>query len=152
MGLGLGIVAPGSIIRPRQSKHGEQWTCRLVCLFSNLLNFWRSVVVSSYHNGSSHLGFDNPFALFWFLNRDFYFVQMENSRGWILEFILRTPTSRSESKTSSKSRTRRSQRRRMWDHDLFLALVILSPEAPTKPWDPILASIPKFYLIYTEVY
>ena len=89
-------------------------------------------VVSSNNDGSSHLGLDNLFALFWFLNRDFYKVQMENPRGWILEFILRTPTSRSESKTSSKSRTRRSRRRRMWDHDLFLVLVILSPNQALK--------------------
>ena len=76
---------------------------------------------------------------------------MENPRGWILEFILRTPTSRSELKTSSKSRTRRSRRRGKWDHDLFLVLMILSPEAPIKPWGSILASIPKFYLVLNSV-
>ena len=131
MGLGLGIGAPGSIKRPRQSQ--ARWTVGLKTSLSLLesLEFSDVVeVVFSNNDGSSHLGLDNPFALFWFLNRDFYKVQMENPRGWILEFILRTPTSRSESKTSSKSKTRRSRRRRMWDHDLFLVLVILSPEAP----------------------
>ena len=148
MGLRLGIKAPGSIKRPRQSQ--ARWAVGLqtgVSLLESLELSDVVSVVSSYHDGSSHLGLDNPFALFWFLNRDFYLVQMKNPRGWILEFILRTPTSRSESKTSSKSKTPRSLRRRMWDHDLFLVLVILNPEAPTKPWGPTLASMPKFYLI-----
>ena len=131
MGLGLGIGAPGSIKRPRQSQ--ARWAVGLqtgVSLLESLELSDVVSVVSSYHNGSSHLGLDNSFALFWFLNRDFYLVQMENPRGWILEFILQTPTNWSELKTSSKSRTRRSRRRRMWDHDLFSVWVILSPEAP----------------------
>ena len=128
------IWAPRSIKRPRQSQ--ARWTVGLMTGVSLLESLELSEVVevvSSNNDGSSHLGLDNPFALLWFLNRDFYKVQMENPRGWILEFILRTLTNRSESKTSSKSRTRRSRRRRMCDHDLFLVLVILSPEVPTKP-------------------
>ena len=137
MGLRLGIGAPGSIKRPRQSQ--AQWTVGLktgVSLLESLELSYVVEVVSSNNDGSSHLGLDNPFALFWFLNRDFYKVQMENPRGWILEFILRTPTSRLESKTSSKSKTRRSRRLRMWEHDLLLALVILSPEAPNQALKP----------------
>ena len=151
MGLGLGIGAPGSIKRPRQSQ--ARWTVGLktgVSLQESLELSDVVEVVSSNNDDSSNLGLDNPFALFWFLNRDFYTVQMDYPRGWILEFILRTSTSRSESKTSIISRTRRSRRRRMWNHDLFLVLVILSPEAPTKHWSPILVSMPKFYLMQKQ--
>ena len=142
MGLGLGIGAPGSIKRHRQSQ--ARWTVGLktgVSLLESLELSDLVEVVSSNNDGSSHLGLDNPFALFWFLNRDFFKVQMENPRGWILEFILRTPTSRSKSMTSSKSRTRRSRRRRIWGP--WFVLGISDPE----PWSPILASMPKFYLI-----
>ena len=86
MGLRLGIRAPGSIKRPRQSQ--ARWAVGLQTSVSLLKSLELSdvvSVVSSYHDGSSHLGLDNPFALFWFLNRDFYLVQMENPRGWILE-------------------------------------------------------------------
>ena len=94
LGLGLGIGAPGSIKRPQQSQ--ARWTVGLqtgVSLLESLELFDVVEVVSSNNDGSSHLGLDNPFALFWFLNRDFYKVQMKNPREWILEFILFTPTS-----------------------------------------------------------
>ena len=150
MGLGLGIGAPGSIKRPRQSQ--ARWTVGLktgVSLLESLELSDVVEVVSSNNDGSSHLGLDNPFALFWFLNRDFYKVQMENPRGWLLEFILRTPTSRLESKTSSKSKTRRSRRRRMWEHDLFLVLVILSPEAPNQALKPHIGFNAEILFIYS---